>query len=92
MAFKSIYDDDDDDFKNDDYDDDFFEDEKDEDSDDDEFEEKEIITYYCNDCNYRWQKIYSNKDVNDDIDTYDDSYYDSEDSCPMCGSNEIDRV
>ncbi len=89
MGFKSNYDDYDEYNKNDDYmGDGYYEDD---DSDDDD-SYKEVITYYCNDCNYRWQKAYSNKNKEDDIDSYDDSYYDSENSCPMCGSSEVDRI
>jgi len=88
MGFRSNYDDDDDYEKDDAY---ISEDESDEDFDDDDML-KERITYSCNDCNYRWQKAYSNKNKDGDIDSFDDSFYDAENTCPMCGSSEIDRI
>ncbi|HPN31616.1 MAG TPA: hypothetical protein PKY81_11720 [bacterium] len=91
MGRKKLNNDDfDNDSLNDDYDkDDDLDDQYD---DDDEDMLKERITYSCNDCNYRWQKAYSPKSKDDDIDSYDDSYYDTEITCPMCGSSEIDRI
>ena len=88
MGFRSNYDDDDDYEKDDAY---VSESESDDDYDDDKMF-KERITYNCNDCNYRWQKAYSSKSKDDDIDAFDDSFYDSENTCPMCGSSEIDRI
>ncbi len=84
--------DDDDNRLEDDYEREDGEEKEDYDDDDDDDMLKERITYSCNDCNYRWQKAYSPKSKDDDIDSYDDSYYDMENICPMCGSAEIDRI
>ncbi len=67
------------------------------DNDDDEGEEegkdkgfKETATFYCNDCNYRWQKYFYRKSKNSDMDDNED--IENDNMCPMCGSSAIDRV
>ena len=100
-SFLKNDDDDDDDYdkngsyESDDDNDDYydFEDDDDDDEDDDENSYKELATFFCNDCNYRWQKHLSKKIKEDDYDDkYGNDYYNPDNCCPMCGSSTIDRV
>ena len=65
------YDDEDED---DDYDDD---DDEEEDDDDDDEDEEVVVSYACEDCDYRWDITFQDKK---------DAEIDESQYCPMCGS------
>ena len=59
------------------------ENEDDEDEEDDESEAEEVVvSYACEDCDYRWEVTYEDED-----EAYESTQY-----CPMCGSANCTQI